>query len=222
VSPDLVVVDVNGRTLRLLDSVRSADASLAVAGDTPVLVLTSKRNDVHRVRMLDCGGDDVVVKPFSYAELLARVPAVLRRAQPREPRSVFEAGPVRIDLRRRAVNVESHPVKVSALEYELLCKLASEPPRVFTRDELMRDIWGYTTGRSRTLDKPRLPAARKAGKRHPPGHHERVGHQLLKGPKHRSLYPISLRCVAPRYRRYGTCSRAKRCREVPKSYRRLA
>jgi DNA-binding response OmpR family regulator len=152
VSPDLVVVDVNGRTLGLLDSVRSADASLAVAGDTPVIVLTSKRNDVHRVRMLDRGGDDVIVKPFSYAELLARVRAVLRRTKPRRPHSVLEAGPVRIDLPRRAVSVESHPVEVSALEYELLCKLASEPTRVFTRNELMRDIWGYTTGRSRMLD----------------------------------------------------------------------
>jgi DNA-binding response OmpR family regulator len=152
-TPDLVLVDVNGKTLGLIDNLRDGDAGLfAVASDTPVVVLTSRVDDVHRVRVLERGGDDIVVKPFSYPELRARVRAVLRRTRPRQPRPVLQAGPLRIDQRRRQVTIDSRPVELSAVEYKLVCKLASEPTRVFTRQELMRDVWGYTTAYTRTLD----------------------------------------------------------------------
>jgi two-component system phosphate regulon response regulator PhoB len=101
-APDVIVVDVNGTTLALLDWVRGADSALcAAATDTPVIVLTSRSEEVHWVRLLERGGDDVVVKPFSYPELRARIAAVLRRTMPRQPRPVLSAGPVRIDLRDR-------------------------------------------------------------------------------------------------------------------------
>jgi DNA-binding response OmpR family regulator len=153
-APDLIVADVNGNTLGLLDWLRDADSGLcAAATDTPVIVLTSNGADVHLVRLLERGGDDVVVKPFSYPELRARIAAVLRRTVPRQPRPVVTAGPVRIDLRNRSVTIDERVVELSAVEYRLLCHLAGEPTRVFTREELMRDVWGYqTAGRTRTLD----------------------------------------------------------------------
>jgi DNA-binding response OmpR family regulator len=154
IAPDLIVADVNGKTLSLLDWLRTANAALcAAATDTPVIALTSQSDELHRVRLLDRGGDDVVLKPFSYPELRARICAVLRRTAPRQPRPLLTAGPLRIDLRDRAVLVGERAVKLSALEYRLLCKLASEPTRVFTREQLLRDVWGFRGEvHTRTLD----------------------------------------------------------------------
>ncbi len=104
------------------------------------------------MRLLERGSDDVIAKPFSYPELRARVEAVLRRTAPRQPGAVLTAGPVRIDRRRRTVTVGDRAVEVRGLEYALLCALAAEPTRVFTRNELMNEIWGYTGARTRTLD----------------------------------------------------------------------
>jgi len=153
-TPELIIADVNGETLALLDWLRGAERPrCSAASDTPVIVLTSNGDELHRVRLLERGGDDVIVKPFSYPELRARIAAVLRRTVPRQPRPLLTAGPVRIDLRDRSVSVNERPVQLSAIEYRLLCHLAGEPTRVFTREELMRDVWGYrSAGRTRTLD----------------------------------------------------------------------
>jgi DNA-binding response OmpR family regulator len=80
-----------------------------------VVVLTSNGEELHRVRLLDRGGDDVLVKPFSYLELRARIAAVPRPTAPRQPRPVRTAGPVRIDLRDRSVAVDERPVQLSAV-----------------------------------------------------------------------------------------------------------
>jgi DNA-binding response OmpR family regulator len=152
-APDLIVADVNGYTLALIDHVRAGAHGLcATPADTPIIALTSHRDEVHRVRLLERGSDDVIAKPFSYLELRARVGAVLRRRAPRQPGAVLVAGPVRIDRRRRAVMVGERAVELRGLEYALLCALATEPSRVFTRDELMSEIWGYTSAHTRTLD----------------------------------------------------------------------
>jgi DNA-binding response OmpR family regulator len=133
-TPDVIVADVNGTTLALLDWLRGTDGALcAAAPDTPVIVLTSRSEEVHWVRLLERGGDDVIVKPFSYPELRARIAAVLRRTMPRQPRPVLSAGPVRINLRDRSVTVDDRPVELSAVEYRLLCHLAGEPTRVLTK-----------------------------------------------------------------------------------------
>lgn len=147
---DLIVVDVNGNTLRLLDRVREGHE--AVADDTPVIVLTSRIDEVHRIRCLDRGGDDILDKPFSYPELVARIRAVLRRSMPRRMTRILEAGPVRIDTGHRQVTVESRPVQLTATEYRLACTLAAEPNRVFTRSELTNALWGCQNLRGRTLD----------------------------------------------------------------------
>lgn len=152
-APDLILVDVNGSTLALVDHVRTGEQGLcAAAPDTPIIALTSHADEVHLVRLLERGSDDVIVKPFSYPELRARIEAVLRRTAPRQASAVVTAGPVRIDRRQRRVSVGDHDAELRGLEYALLCALAAEPTRVFTRDELMNQIWGYSNARTRTLD----------------------------------------------------------------------
>lgn len=152
--PDLVLVDVNGQTLGLLDAVRG-NAGLAGRADpdTPVIVLTASEDRLQRVRLLERGGDDVILKPFGYPELRARVAAVLRRCgAPRMPR-LLRAGPVTVDVRTRQVHVYERAVALTEKEYALLVMLAAEPGRVFTREELLAAIWGPCTfGRTRTLD----------------------------------------------------------------------
>jgi DNA-binding response OmpR family regulator len=147
--PDLVVVDVNGETLALLDAVRSAEGLASrVDPDTPMIVLTGRADALHRVRVLDRGGDDVLAKPFSYPELRARIGAVLRRAECRRNARILRAGPIAIEVRFGERRVE-----LTAKEYDLLVALAGEPTRVFTREELLRAVWGHQTfGRTRTLD----------------------------------------------------------------------
>ena len=152
--PDLVVVDVNGETLALLDAVRSASGLASrIDPDTPLIVLTGQSDAIHRIRLLERGGDDVVAKPFAYPELRARVAAMLRRTQQRPSSRIRRVGPVTIDLPGREVRVDDEPVELSAKEYELLLALSGDPTRVFTRDELLRDVWGFRSpGRTRTLD----------------------------------------------------------------------
>jgi DNA-binding response OmpR family regulator len=152
--PDLVICDVNGDTLDLLDAVRQADGVAShVDPDVPLIVLTARGDELVRVRFYDRGGDDVIAKPFSYPELRARVRALLRRTDRRRRPPVIRVGALRIDTVAREVRVGETSVEVSATEYALLTHLAAEPRRVFTKHELLRDVWGFRAqGRTRTLD----------------------------------------------------------------------
>jgi DNA-binding response OmpR family regulator len=153
-APDVIVADVNGQTLGLLDWLRDSDGELLVAAvDTPMIVLSARGDEIHRIRLLEHGADDVLEKPYSYPELRARLTAVLRRTSPRRSASITVAGPIRIDRAAHQVTVNSWPVCLSETEFRLLSRLASEPMRVFTRQELLRDVWGYrSSSRTRTLD----------------------------------------------------------------------
>ena len=96
---------------------------------------------------------DAVGKPFQYAELAARVAAVLRRARARRDRGAIRCGDLRLDPASREVRVGDNPVDLSAKEFALLHALAMDPLRVFTKEELLRDVWGYKSmGSTRTLD----------------------------------------------------------------------
>jgi DNA-binding response OmpR family regulator len=152
--PDLILVDVNGQTLALLDAIRAGEGLAGRADpDTPVIVLTRDADRLHRIRMLERGGDDVVRKPFAYPELRARIAAVLRRSELRRSKRMMRAGPIAIDVCSREVRVADRIIELSAKEYDLLMMLAGEPSRVFTRAELMRGVWGASTfGHTRTLD----------------------------------------------------------------------
>ena len=104
-----------------------------------------------RVRALRQGCDDYVGRPFVYEELVERINAVLRRVV--SAPELVEAGPVRIDRRTRRVTLDGERVLVAQKEYELLLALASDPERVFTKEELLRSVWGYRSlGKTRTLD----------------------------------------------------------------------
>jgi DNA-binding response OmpR family regulator len=150
--PDLIIADVNGQTLELVDDVRSGDRLAGhVDPDTPMIVLSQRPDDIHRIRVLERGGDDIIAKPFSYPELRARVAAVLRRAECKRHSRQLRIAPLTIDLGARHVRLGDDPIELSAKEYELLVALASDPHRLFTRAELLRDVWGYRTP-SRTVD----------------------------------------------------------------------
>jgi two-component system response regulator ResD len=119
----------------------------------PVIVLGPERADaVDRIHAFRRGCDDYVPRPFEYQELVERIRAVLRRSLPRHE-DVVEAHPIRIDTRTREVRVAGRRVGLAQKEYELLLCLAREPERVFTKAELLRDVWDYRiAGRTRTLD----------------------------------------------------------------------
>ena len=166
--PDLVLLDLalgDGHGLELLDRVRAADGVASrVDPDTPVVVLTGRSGEADRVRGLSRGADDYVCKPFSYAELLARVRCVLRRASGRRLRGLLRVGDLTIDPATRAVRLAGEPVSVSAKEFALLQALAADPARVHPKAELLRDVWGYrTAGTTRTVDTHACRLRRKLG-----------------------------------------------------------
>lgn len=107
-----------------------------------------------RTRLLERGADDVIAKPYSYPELRARLAALLRRSQVRRAPHVLRAGSPRLDTRSRRANVAGIQVEeLSGQEYQLLLTLLADPIRVFTRQELLCDIWGHGPAtRTRTLD----------------------------------------------------------------------
>jgi DNA-binding response OmpR family regulator len=119
----------------------------------PVIVIGRAQADsVDRIRAFRRGCDDYLAPPFDYQELVERIRAVLRRVHPPAP-AIVDAPPVRIDTRTRDARIAGRPLKLSQKEYDLLLRLASEPDRVFTKAELLRDVWGYrVAGRTRTLD----------------------------------------------------------------------
>jgi len=147
VRPDLVVI----AELDLCLSLRRGEPGRSWDRNVPVIVLAPSSDPVERVRALDRGADDVIGRPFAYEELLARIRALLRRRLPAGDAIV--AGDLVIDRPTRRVRVRDTAVFLSAKEFELVAKLASEPYRVFTKEELLREVWGYRAlGRTRTLE----------------------------------------------------------------------
>jgi DNA-binding response OmpR family regulator len=148
------VVDEAARPdLVLLTDSAAVDEYRARHGDVPVIVLGQPESDaVDRVRALERGCDDFLVRPFAYEELLARIRAVLRRTTP-GAHEVRRAGPITADLATRAVTVGDVAVSLAGKEYELLLKLMTDATRVFTKEQLLREVWGFRSlGRTRTLD----------------------------------------------------------------------
>src|SRR5204863_6386736 len=108
-----------------------------IAPEVPVFVRSARAAEVDRVRGFARGADDYVVKPFSYPELVARVRAVLRRADGRRERGALRVGELAIDPTTRSVSLGGEPVPLSNKEFSLLQKLASEPTRVFLKQDLL-------------------------------------------------------------------------------------
>jgi DNA-binding response OmpR family regulator len=141
--PDVVVLADPG----------AIDACRERVGDVPVIVLGDEDGDaIDRVRAFARGCDDFLARPFLYDELVARIRAVLRRSSPPQA-DLLDVGPIRIDRPARTVYVDDVRFPISGKEYELLVKLASDPRRVFTKEQLLREVWGFRAlGRTRTLD----------------------------------------------------------------------
>jgi two-component system alkaline phosphatase synthesis response regulator PhoP len=141
VAPDLVVLDLGLPGLDGLDVARELRRRSAV----PIIMLTARSDELDRVLGLELGADDYLVKPFSPRELVARVRAVLRRADQAHAEDADEpivVGDVAIDRSRRSVSVAGRAVDMTATEFELLTHLASRPGRVFTRAQLLEVIHG--------------------------------------------------------------------------------
>ncbi len=147
--PDLVLA----AELELCRRLREGEPGRRWRRDVPVIVMTPPRAEpADRVRALDRGADDVVGRPIVYEELRARIHALLRRTSLGRP-EVVEAGPIRADRRTRRVEVNGRAVELAGKEFELAMLLGSEPGRVFTKEELLREVWGFRSAvRTRTLD----------------------------------------------------------------------
>ncbi|HET7555665.1 MAG TPA: response regulator transcription factor [Gaiellaceae bacterium] len=164
--PDLVLVGglPDAPALEVCRVLREGEPGRSWDRDVPLIVLGDARADaVDRVHAFERGCDDFVPRPFHYEELVARIHAVLRRTQP-AARTRLAAGPIAVDRVTRRTTVHGLTVALSAKEYELLVKLATEPTRVFTKEELLREVWGYRSlGRTRTLDSHASRLRRKLG-----------------------------------------------------------
>jgi len=137
-APDLILLDVmmpGQDGLEVLEGLRRTS-------DVPVILLTAKGEEADRVLGFRFGADDYVVKPFSSAELIGRIAAVLRRTGVLRPATAtLDFDGLRIDLGRREVAVGGHPVELPAREYEVLAFLASSPGQTFSRRQLLERLW---------------------------------------------------------------------------------
>ena len=148
--PDVVILDVMMPGIDGLETCRR----LRVSGDpVPVLMLTARRNVGDRVAGLDAGADDYLVKPFALEELLARVRALLRRADPMGAPETLAFGDLLVNLADRSITRAGRPVELTKTEFDLLTVLLRNVGRVVTRSVLFLDVWGYDFGnRSNSLD----------------------------------------------------------------------
>jgi DNA-binding response OmpR family regulator len=158
--PDLVVL----AELELCSRLREGEPGRSWNRDVPVIVVGPPGADsVDRVRAFQRGADDFVPRPVVYEELLARIRAILRRTVPPSPQR-HEAGDLVVDRVTRSVELGGESIHLAGKEFELLWRLASEPQRVFTKEELLRDIWGFRSrARTRTLDSHVCRLRRKLG-----------------------------------------------------------
>ena len=140
--PELVVLDVmlpGTDGLALCKWIRAR-------GDLPVIMLTARGDEADRIVGLELGADDYVTKPFSPRELATRVKTVLRRARPSEgPPTRLSVGRLALDATKHEVLKDGRPLQLTAKEFELLWFLASNANRVFSRDQLMHRVWGYSS-----------------------------------------------------------------------------
>jgi two-component system alkaline phosphatase synthesis response regulator PhoP len=149
---DLIVLDVMLPRKNGLDVCRD----LRQRGVTvPILMLTARSQNVDKILGLKLGADDYVTKPFDMHELLARVEALLRRASstPSGPGAIRQFGTIRVDLRRAEVTREANPVSLTAREFQLLRYFLEHRGATLSRQELLKEIWGYkATTSTRTVD----------------------------------------------------------------------
>lgn len=139
--PDLVLLDV---MMPEMDGFQACER-IREFSNVPIIMLTAKGEEDQRIKGLNLGADDYIVKPFSAGEMLARVRAVLRRAQARSQEAgeaMFTRGDLQIDFARAEVRLAGEPVALSATEYRLLLQFARAAGKILSSEELLRNVWG--------------------------------------------------------------------------------
>ena len=152
-NPDLILLDLMIPEIDGLDVCRELRMTSAV----PIIMITARGEEIDRVLGLEIGADDYVTKPFSVRELMARVKAVLRRAQKDDgvESSTLLRGPgnLLMDVERRSIAVNDEAIELTRLEFDLLHRLLVNPGRVLTRERLLEQAWGYEyVGDTRAVD----------------------------------------------------------------------
>jgi DNA-binding response OmpR family regulator len=189
-APHLAVVDLglpDRDGLDVLREVRSSDETVSrIDPRLPMILLTGRSGELDRVRGFERGCDDYLLKPFSYPELRGRIGAILRRSALRPGAGRLKVGPLEVDPLARRVELDGQPVSLSKKEFALLRALAVEPARVFTREELLRGVWGFRDlVPTRTLDSHASRLRRKLAEAGAPGlivNVWGVGYRLIDGP----------------------------------------
>jgi DNA-binding response OmpR family regulator len=138
--PDVVLLDIGLPEMSGFEVL----SAIRLFSDVPVIMLTVRDDELSRVQGLELGADDYVTKPFSHLELLARVRAVLRRAQalPLAHEQPFVSGNIQVDFARRQVFIEGQPLALTGTEYRLLYHLVRNAGRVMTHEALLARVWG--------------------------------------------------------------------------------
>lgn len=139
--PDMVLLDV---MMPEMDGFQACER-IREFSNVPIIMLTAKGEEDQRIKGLDLGADDYIVKPFSAGEMLARVRSVLRRAKsalPEAGETVFSRGDLQIDFARAEVRLAGELVSLSATEYRLLLQFARSAGRILTAEDLLRNVWG--------------------------------------------------------------------------------
>jgi len=144
--PDLIITDVEMPRLDGFALCRRIKDNKALA-DIPVIIMTGKKiSEADHVAGYGYGADDYVVKPFSYAVLLAKVKSMLRRAaRGRKKRDIFKAGELEMNLEGRTIKLKGKLVKITSKEFDLLHTLVSKPGKVLSLNSLLEAVWGYNT-----------------------------------------------------------------------------
>ena len=150
--PELVVLDV---MLPGMDGFEICRTLRAEKNNVPIIMLTARDEEIDKIIGLELGADDYLTKPFNPRELIARIKAVLRRNKlsSRSSQSVLQVGDITIDNDRREVTINGEPIALRTQEFELLRVMAEEEGRVFSREQLLYQAWGYSfAGQTRTVD----------------------------------------------------------------------
>ncbi len=151
-TPDLILLDVmlpGEDGLQILAKLHDDEST----NDIPVVMITAKGTEFDKVKGLDLGADDYIVKPFGMAELIARVRARLRRITPKTAADILNIGRLSIDKRAHIIYLDQQPLSLTLKEYDLLCLLMENPGRAFTREHLLEAVWDVAySGGTRTVD----------------------------------------------------------------------
>ena len=150
--PELVVLDVmlpGMDGIELLSKMKES----TVYKEIPVILATAKGQEYDRIRGLDLGADDYIVKPFSIMEMVSRVKAVLRRCKPQQTEEILKIDDLVVNLKEHTVNIENQRISLTYKEFELLRLFLSHQGMVYTREQLFSQVWDMDyMGDSRTLD----------------------------------------------------------------------